>query len=158
MASLWVCNVLRTWLNLPLRRLASGPVGESLQKQVTNELLQQTKLSKPSISKDLERDGIIPEGGASIVSKSTITNRRLPLALLLRIQKSLKGFDPSLQSALATPSCRVPGILALLSNDVYVFLDDSEKAEQRGCSYVLNERAQRKTNQSISLQPTNQQP
>ena len=53
------------------------------------------------------------------------------------MQKSLKGFDLSLQSALATPSRGVPGILALQANDVYVFLDDSEKSEQLGCSYVL---------------------
>ena len=88
-------------------------------------------------SKDLERDGVIPQGSVSIVSKSTITHRRQPLALLARMQKSLKGFDLSLQSALATPSLGVPSILALQANDVYVFLDDSEKAEVKSLHLLL---------------------
>ena len=53
------------------------------------------------------------------------------------MQKSLKGFDLSLQSALATPSRGVPGILALQANDVYVLLDDSEKSEVKSLHLLL---------------------
>ncbi len=88
-------------------------------------------------SKDLERDGVIPEGSVSRVSKSTISHRRQPLALLARMQKSLAGFDLSLQTALAKPSLGVPSILALQDNDVYVFLDDSEKAEVKSLHLLL---------------------
>ena len=88
-------------------------------------------------SKDLERDGVIPEGSVSKVSKSTISHRRQPLALLARMQKSLEGFDLSLETALATPSLGVPSILALQDNDVYVFLDDSEKAEVKSLHLLL---------------------
>ena len=53
------------------------------------------------------------------------------------MQKSLAGFDLSLQTALATPSLGVPSILALQDNDVYVFLDDSEKAEVKSLHLLL---------------------
>ena len=53
------------------------------------------------------------------------------------MQKSLAGFDLSLQTALATPSLGVPSILALQANDVYVFLDDSEKAEVKSLHLLL---------------------
>ena len=88
-------------------------------------------------SKDLERDGVIPEGSVSKVSKSTISHRRQPLALLARMQKSLEGFDLSLETALATPCLGVPSIRALQDNDVYVFLDDSEKAEVKSLHLLL---------------------
>ncbi len=88
-------------------------------------------------SKDLEREGVIPEGSVSKLSKSTISHRRQPLALLARMQKSLEGFDLSLETALATPSLGVPSIRALQDNDVYVFLDDSEKAEVKSLHLLL---------------------